>query len=436
MPNTLGLSTEDRQLRQIKSDLHERLINSVNLSAVRTISSEALRDELRRGAEELCSSQGSLLSHNAQERLIDELIDETLGLGPLEPLLNDPAISDILINGPDEVYIERRGQLELTDIGFRDLDHLVTIVQRMVGRMGRRIDESSPMVDARLPDGSRVNAVLRPLALNGALVSIRRFGGRPLTASGLIRNNSATSEMLEFLAACVEARLNIMVSGGTGSGKTTLLNMLSSYIPAGERVITIEDAAELQLQKGHVARMETRFPNLEGKGEVTARDLLRNSLRMRPDRIIVGECRGKEAFEMLQAMNTGHEGGMTTIHANDTREAINRLEMLVGMAAPELPLWFIHRQIATTMNIVVHTTRLSGGARKIMQISEITGAEGDSISMHDIFLFDQSGVGSEKEAQGTFRATGIQPKCLDRMKRAGVNLPLSMFTRGDLASRP
>jgi len=433
-PPSASSVREEQSLRQLKSELHERLIGSVNFAAVRSVAPEILRDELRRGAEELCNAHGSLLSKGTQDRLINELIDETLGLGPLEPLLQDPTISDILINGPNEVYVERRGRLEEVNIGFRDLDHLVSIVQRMVGRVGRRVDESSPMVDARLADGSRVNAVIRPLALDGALVSIRRFSARPLTASNLIQKGSCAIEMSEFLSACVEARTNIMISGGTGSGKTTLLNMLSSHIPRGERVVTIEDAAELKLQQGHVARMETRPPNLEGRGEVTARDLLRNALRMRPDRIIVGECRGKEAFEMLQAMNTGHEGGMTTIHANDTREAISRLEMLVGMAAPELPMWFIHRQVASTIHIVIQTTRLSGGLRKITQISEITGSEGDTISMHDLFTFEQTGVGLEGEAIGEFHATGIRPNCLSRLKKAGIDLPIEIFTRGVLRS--
>jgi pilus assembly protein CpaF len=286
------------------------------------------------------------------------------------------------------------------------------------------------MVDARLPDGSRVNAIMRPLALDGALVSIRRFSSRPLLAADLVARKSAAPDMLEFLAACVKARLSIMVSGGTGSGKTTLLNMLSSYVADDERVVTIEDAAELQLQQPHVGRLETRPPNLEGRGEVTSRDLLRNALRMRPDRIIVGECRGAEAFDMLQAMNTGHDGGMTTIHANDARDAVSRLEMLVGMAAPELPMWFIHRQIASAIQIVVQTARLSGGARKITQISEITGLQGNSISMHELFVFEQTGMNARLEAEGHFAATGIRPQCLPRLQRAGVELPPSTFERG------
>jgi pilus assembly protein CpaF len=423
---------EEQQFQRIKAELHERLIGSLNLSMVRTVDPDWLREELRRGAEELCRSHAELLSQADRESLVEELVYETLGLGPLEPLMRDPTVSDILINGPQTVYVERRGKLERTNVRFRDLDHLVGIVQRIAGRVGRRIDEASPMVDARLADGSRVNAVIRPAALDGALVSIRRFAARPLLAGDLIARKSAPREMLEFLAACVKARLNIIISGGTGSGKTTLLNLLSGYIPEDERIVTIEDAAELQLQQPHVARMETRPPNLEGRGEITSRELLRNALRMRPDRIIVGECRGKEAFDMLQAMNTGHDGGMSTIHANDTRDAIGRLEMLVGMAAPELPMWFLHRQISSAIHIVVQTARVNGGGRKITQISEITGIQGDSISMHDLFTYEQTGLNERLEAEGNFQAGGIQPHCKSRLEKAGIALSPRMFERGVL----
>jgi pilus assembly protein CpaF len=423
-------SDEEQQFHRLKVELHERLISGLNLSVIRTIDPERLREELRRGAEALCKSHATLLSHADRERLIDELVYETIGLGPLEPLMADPTISDILINGPYTVYIERRGKLERTDVRFRDLDHLLGIVQRIANRVGRRIDEASPMVDARLPDGSRLNAVIRPLALDGALVSIRRFSARPLLAGDLVARKSATPEMFEFLTACVKARLNIMISGGTGSGKTTLLNVLSGHIPIDERIVTIEDAAELQLQQPHVGRLETRPPNLEGRGEITSRDLVRNALRMRPDRIIVGECRSKEAFDMLQAMNTGHDGGMTTIHANDARDATSRLEMLIGMAAPELPMWFIRRQIAAAIHLVVHTARLSGGARKIVQISEITGVQTEAISMHDVFTFEQTGVNERLDAEGHFQASGIRPQCLPRLQKAGIGLPVSMFERG------
>jgi len=402
----------------------------LNLAIVRTVDPERLREELRRGAEELCAVHGGLLSQADQERLVDDLVHEATGLGPLEPLMNDPTISDILINGPYTVYVERRGKLELTDIRFRDLEHLLGVLQRITARVGRRIDESSPMVDARLPDGSRVNAIIPPLALDGALVSIRRFSTRPLMAGDLVARKSAACDMIELLAMCVAARLNIVISGGTGSGKTTLLNMLSGYISESERIVTIEDAAELQLQQPHVARMESRTANLEGKGEITSRDLLRNALRMRPDRIIIGECRGKEALDMLQAMNTGHDGGMTTVHANDTRDAMGRLEMLIGMAAPELPMHFIHKQIASAIQIVVHTARLSGGVRKITQISEVTGCQGDSLSMHDLFTFEQTGVNDRQEAEGYFQATGIRPQCMARLEKAGLSVSAQLFDRG------
>jgi pilus assembly protein CpaF len=425
-----NIPDDERSFNRLKAELHERLISSLDLSAVRFVDPEILGNQLRRGAEELCRRQAELLSQSDRERMIDELVYETLGLGPLEPLMRDPTISDILINGPDTVYVERRGRLERTNVRFHDLDHLIGIVQRIAGRVGRRIDESSPMVDARLSDGSRVNAIIHPLALDGALVSIRRFGARPLLAGDLIARKAATSEMLEFLAGCVRARLNVIVSGGTGSGKTTLLNALSRYIADDERIVTIEDAAELQIQQPHVARMETRPPNLEGRGEITSRDLLRNALRMRPDRIIIGECRGKEAFDLLQAMNTGHDGGMSTIHANDARDATSRLEMLVGMAAPELPMAFIHRQIATAVHIVVQVARLTGGVRKIVQISEITGFQGESLSMHDLFTFEQAGVNDAGEAHGYFQSTGLRPICLGRLAKMGIELPNAMFDRG------
>ena len=424
------LEEEEVRLLRLKAELHERLVGSLNLSIVRTVDPDRLREELRRGAEELCNQHGGLLSRTDRERLVEELVDEAIGLGPLEPLMSDPTVSDILINGPHTVYVERRGRLEQTTVHFRNLDHLLGVVQRIAARVGRRIDESSPMVDARLPDGSRVNAIIRPLALEGALVSIRKFSTRPLLAGDLIARKSAASDMIEFLTACVVARLNIVISGGTGSGKTTLLNMLSGYIADDERIVTIEDAAELQLQQPHVARLETRPPNLEGKGEITSRDLLRNALRMRPDRIVVGECRGKEAFDMLQAMNTGHDGSMTTVHANDTRDAIHRLQMLVGMSAPELPMWFIHKQIATAIHLVVQTARVNGGARKIIQISEVTGAQGESISMHDLFTFEQTGLNEKQEAEGYFQATGIRPQFIKRLEKAGIQLRPDVFERG------
>ena len=361
------------------------------------------------------------------EELVDEVLDEAFGLGPLEALRSDPLVSDIMINGPKTIYVERQGQLIRTPIMFHDDEHLVQILQRIVAEVGRRIDETNPLVDARLRDGSRLNAVIAPLALDGALVSIRRFGAKPLTADRLIANQSITSEMIEFLRACVKARINMLISGGTGSGKTTLLNCLSGYIPEDERVATIEDAAELRLQQPHVVRMETRVANVEGHGAITARDLVKNALRMRPDRIIIGECRGSEALDMLQAMNTGHDGSLTTIHANTSRDAVSRLEMMVGMAGFDLPIWVIRKQVASAVQLVVQVNRLPGGVRKITRISEITGMEGDVISMHDIFEFRQTGLNAERVAQGQFWATGLRPVLLDRLASYGVEVPIELF---------
>jgi pilus assembly protein CpaF len=423
-----SLNGDERFIR-LKKEIHKQLVTRLHLPSIGTVDDYELRRELRRGIEQLCADRAELMNQEERDRLIDEIIDEVLGLGPIDPLLRDPTITDILINGPRTVYVERRGRLERTNVVFHDEQHVLEIVQRIASRVGRRLDESSPMVDARLPDGSRVNAVIRPLALDGALVSIRRFSHRPLLASDLIARKSVTSDIVEFLAACVRSRLNILISGGTGSGKTTFLNMLSGYIADDERIATIEDAAELQLQQPHVARMETRPANLEGKGEVTTKDLVRNALRMRPDRIIVGECRGAEAFDMLQAMTTGHDGGLTTIHANNTREAISRLEMLIGMAGYDLPIWFIHRQIATAIDIVVQCARLSGGARKVVQVSEVTGSEGEVINMHDLFVFEQTGLDENKVAQGVYRATGIRPTCLEKLSSQGQTISPGLFER-------
>lgn len=418
--------------QRLKKDFHKRLISGINLRSILMLNDQELRRELRTAIEELSDTCGDLLTRDERERLINEIIDETLGLGPLDPLMRDPTVTDVLINGPKNIFVERRGRLEQTNISFRDNQHLLEIVQRMAGRVGRRLDESNPMVDARLDDGSRVNAVIAPLALDGALVSIRRFSARPLTAADLIARKSAAPEMIDFLMACVRSRLNIVVSGSTGSGKTTFLNLLSSFIPEHERIVTIEDAAELQLQQRHVARMETRAANVEGKGEITARDLVRNSLRMRPDRIVVGECRGSEAFDMIQSMTTGHDGSMSTVHSNDARDAINRLEMLVGLAGLELPIWFIHRMIVSAIDLVVHCARLSGGVRKIVQISELAGLEGDVVTMHDIYRFEQTGVDRDANATGHFRATGIRPRCLPRLAVSGFELPSSIFENREL----
>jgi pilus assembly protein CpaF len=380
-------------------------------------------------ADELCQRSSSLLNRGERERLVSEVLDETFGLGPLEPLLKDPTITDILINGYDTVYIERGGQLEKAPVSFTDERHLLHTVQRIVGQTGRRVDETSPMVDGRLPDGSRINAIIPPLALDGALVSIRRFGNKPIQLKDLVANKSLALEMADFLGACVRARLNILVSGGTGSGKTTLLNALSAFIPAEQRVITIEDAAELRLQQRHVGRLETRPANLEGAGEVNTRDLVRNALRMRPDRIIVGECRGPEALDMLQAMNTGHEGSLTTVHANSPRDALGRLEIMVSMAGFDLPIWSIRRQIASAVHVVVQVSRLMGGPRKVVQISEVAGMEGDNVVMHDLFAFKQTGLDEKERAKGYFQSTGIRAHCLERLASVGVRLPADLFER-------
>ena len=419
--------TTNRLSENSIQDLHSRLIAGLDLSKIGTLTDVEIRSEIHQAARDLANLSSTLLTAGDRERLVNEVMDEAFGLGPLESLLRDPTISDILVNGPFTVYVERRGRLELTDVKFADEPHLLQIIQRIVGRIGRRIDETSPIADARLIDGSRVNAIIPPLALDGSLLCIRRFSAKPLKAADLIAKESVAPEMIEFLEGCVQARRNMLISGGTGSGKTTFLNLMSGYIPDDERVATIEDAAELCLQQRHVVRMETRPPNIEGQGQVTMRDLVRNALRMRPDRVIIGESRGPEALDMLQAMNTGHDGSMTTLHANDTRDALSRMEMMVGMAGFDLPIWVIRKQIASAVHIVVQTARLSGGARKVMKISEVTGMEGEVISMQDIFLFKQTGLDANHMAQGTFISTGIRPKSLEILKTMGVQLRSEMF---------
>lgn len=418
----------DQHLR-LKREIHRQLIAAMERRSVDQFDEREVRRELARGVEELCAYRRELLSQTDRERLISDVLSEALGFGPIDPLLRDQSVSDILINGPRQVYVERHGRLEQTAIVFNDEEHLLEIVRRIAARVGRRIDESSPMVDARLPDGSRVNAVIRPLALDGALVSIRRFPSDPLRSADLVARGALAGEMMEFLAACVHSRLNILVSGGTGSGKTTLLNVLSGFIPAGERVATIEDAAELRLQQHHVARLESRHANAEGQGAVTIRDLVRNALRMRPDRIIIGECRGDEALDMLQAMNTGHAGSFTTLHANDARDALDRLEMLVGMAGLEIPLWLIQRQIAVSINLIVHCARLEGGERKIVRISEVTGLDKGTIGVQDLFRFDQVGLDDAGKPRGAFVATGAVPKCISRLQASGRGLSPDAFAR-------
>jgi pilus assembly protein CpaF len=394
-----------------------------------TLPPDTVRNEVRVVIRELCQSEKGLLNSADQERLMDDVMDETLGLGPLETLLKDQTISDILVNRADRIYVERRGRIELAPVKFRDNQHLRQIIDRIVGRVGRRIDETSPMVDARLQDGSRVNAIIPPLALDGCAMSIRRFGSKPMQLEDLIRHGAFPSAVMDFLAAAVQARCNVLISGGTGSGKTTLLNCLSRYIPTDERVITIEDAAELQLQQPHVVRLETRPANIEGKGEINQRDLVKNCLRMRPDRVVIGECRGAETLDMLQAMNTGHEGSMTTIHANNCRDALGRLEVMIAMAGYEIPMRALRSQIANAIQIVVQAKRLPGGKRKVTSVSEITGMEGEQITMHDLFSFEQSSVDTDGHATGRFVCHGIRPRCAERIEHRGIKLPMDLFQR-------
>ncbi len=416
------------QFNALKMRLHRKLIDKLDLSRM-VGDDETLREQVKEVVSQLADQENTLLNFNERQRLINEVLDETFGLGPLEVLLGDPTISDILVNGPKQVYVERRGKLETTEVEFRDNPHLMHVIDKIVSAVGRRCDETCPLVDARLADGSRVNAVIPPLAIDGASMSIRRFGADPLTWDDYINYRSVTQEMRDFLEACVKAHLNIVVVGGTGSGKTTLLNNLSSFIPDTDRIVTIEDAAELQLRQPHVVRLETRPANIEGKGRITIRDLLINSLRMRPDRIVVGECRGPETLDMLQAMNTGHDGSLTTIHANSSRDAVARVETMVMMAGFELPIRAIRQQFASAIHLLVQAQRLSGGARKIIGITEVTGMEGDIITMQDIFSFEQVGVSASGRARGQFVATGIRPSFLDRLKSSGHEVDSAIFQR-------
>jgi pilus assembly protein CpaF len=414
---------------QLKKELHDRVMGGMELATLGTMDQEDFQSEVRRTAVELCRRSSHLLNEQEREKLVNEVLHETFGLGALEPLFDDPDVTDIMINGHKTVFVERKGKLQRTPIAFTDDRHVIRLIQRIASRVGRRCDETSPMVDARLADGSRFNAVIPPLCVDGPAVSIRRFGSKPLGIPELLEKQSITPEILDFLSGCVKARINMMVSGGNGSGKTTLLNVLSGFVPDDERVATIEDAAELQLQQSHVVRMETRPANVEGTGEVTPRDLVRNALRMRPDRIIIGECRGAEALDMLQAMNTGHEGSLTTLHANSPRDALGRLEMMVGMAGFDLPIWIIRRQIASSLQIVVQMARLKGGARKLVAVSEITGMDEEIISMHDIFLFNQTGVDQHGDAEGYYMSTGMRPLCTERLEASSIHLPTEMFER-------
>src|SRR5450755_1207582 len=411
----------------VKTAIHRKLIQKLNLDRLTDVRREDVRREVSQILETLVVGEMTPMNLQERERLSMEILDEVFGLGPLEPLLADPSVSDILVNTYKRVYVERRGILEVTNVQFRDDAHLMTIIDRIVSAIGRRVDESSPMVDARLADGSRVNAIIPPLAVDGPSLSIRRFGHDRLMADDLVRNNTMTAAMLELLAGSVKARLNVLISGGTGAGKTTFLNALSSYISDRERIVTIEDAAELQLHQQHVVRLETRPPNIEGKGAVHQRELLINSLRMRPDRIIVGEVRGEEALDMLQAMNTGHDGSLTTIHANSPRDAISRLETMVAMASLNIPDSAIRRQIASAIDVVIQVSRLSDGTRKVINIAEITGMEGDVVSMQDIFIYRKRGIRDTGEVTGDFLPTGIRPRFAERLSVTGIHLPASMF---------
>jgi len=421
-------STQRRTASQeLKATVHSRLIENMDLTQAQRMPREQLYQECSRRVDQLLNEQRSPLSAPEKQKLLQEVMDEIFGLGPIEELLRDPRITDILVNGPRQIYIEREGRLEPCDLEFRNDGHVVQVIQRIAAGVGRRIDESSPMLDARLADGSRVNAIIAPLAIDGPAMSIRRFGRVPFDVSQLIEVGAMTTEMAVFLEACVRCRLNVLISGGTGSGKTTLLNVCSKWIPAGERVITIEDAAELQLQRKHVVRLETRPPNIEGKGEVTQRDLLRNTLRMRPDRIILGEIRGAEALDVLQAMNTGHDGSMTTCHANNPRDALRRVENMVSMAGLNFPVLVIRQQMASAINLLIHVGRLTGGRRKILNVVEFTGMEGDTVCLQEIFRFKQTGIDPDGNAAGQFETTGVRPRSMDRISAEGVQLPQDMF---------
>src|SRR5437667_1939269 len=427
-PSQMGPGGQsNKSFEELKRLIHQKLVDKLDLSRVSDLEGDTLRREIRLVVERLCDTENPLLNRMERERLIDEVLDETFGFGPLEMLLKDPTISDILINGPHKIYVERRGKMEKTDIKFRDNDHLLQIIDRIVSKVGRRVDETSPMVDARLPDGSRFNAIIPPLALDGPSVSIRRFGANPLKLEDLLNYKAFTPEMAMLLEACIKARLNIVISGGTGCGKTTLLNTLSSFIPGDERIVTIEDAAELQLQQDHVVRLETRPPNIEGKGAIMCRDLVKNALRMRPERIIIGECRGGETLDMLQAMNTGHSGSMTTLHANTPRDAQSRLETMIMMGGMELPIKAMRQQISSAVDLIVQANRLQGGPRKITSIVEALGMEPDVIIMQEIFRFKQLGIDRNARAFGQFEATGVRPTFVGRLEASGIKLPSNLF---------
>ena len=415
------------EYQELKFALHRKLLERINLEALSSIAGERVRAEIRSAVAKLVAEERTPLSLVEKERVTEEVLNEVFGLGPLEPLLQDPTVSDILVTTPRLVYVERNGKLQRTPVEFKDDSHLLRIIEKVVSRVGRRVDESSPMVDARLPDGSRVNAVVPPVAVDGPLLSIRRFRRDPIQAEELVRTLTLTEGMLEICRACVKARLNIIISGGTGAGKTTLLNVLSGYIPEDERIVTIEDAAELQLRQVHVARMETRPPNIEGQGAIRIRQLVINALRMRPDRIIVGEVRGEEALDMLQAMNTGHDGSLTTIHANSPRDAIGRLEVMVGMANANIGVRAIRQQVSSAVDLFIQISRFSDGARRLTHLTECVGMEGDQVTTQDIFVFDKTGVTEGGRVTGRFRPTGVRPKFYERLRMVGIQLPASIF---------
>ena len=413
--------------QEMKSRLHRALINRMDLTKLAALTQEQVHAEVSRLAESVLAQEAMPLSSSERDRLVNDVQHELFGLGPLEPLLADPTVCDILVNSFGTIYVERRGKLEVTNVAFKDDEHLMRVIERIVSSVGRRIDESSPMVDARLRDGSRVNAIIPPLSIDGPVLSIRRFGAEPLRMNSLIENKALTRDIADMLQMCVTARLNILISGGTGAGKTTLLNALSAYIPEDERIVTIEDSAELQLQQPHVVRLETRPPNIENKGEVTQRDLVRNALRMRPYRIVIGEVRGGEAIDMLQAMNTGHDGSLTTVHANTPRDALARLETMIQMTGMRLSDRAMRQQVASALDLVVQVARLSDGTRRITAISEITGMEGETITMQEIFQFERTGVDTQGQVIGRFRPTGIRPRFAERLKAAGLQLPRVFF---------
>jgi pilus assembly protein CpaF len=427
MPATATVAPVRQQYLELKANVHRKLLNRLNLEALANVDRARAESEIRVLLGTLLAEESVPISLGERETLFGELLDDVFGLGPLEPLLRDSGISDILVNTCRNVYVERGGVLERVPTTFQDDTHLMRVIDRIVSGVGRRVDDSSPMVDARLADGSRVNAIIPPLAVDGPLLSIRRFPAERLKADDLVNLRAMTRPMLEFLAHCVRAKLNALISGGTGAGKTTLLNVLSGFIGERERIVTIEDAAELQLHQEHVARLETRPPNVEGKGAIRQRQLVINALRMRPDRIVVGEVRGEEALDMLQAMNTGHDGSLTTVHANTPRDALSRIETMIATGAMNLPERAMRQQIASAIQIVVQQTRLSDGSRKVTSVSEITGMEGDIITMQEIFLFEKVGITQDGKVIGRFRATGVRPKCCERLRASGIHLPADMF---------